>query len=68
MYFELKDWVFNRGGRLMYLGGNGLNYEVEFVDESTMVVHEPEGGCVVSLRVSDALSTITANVVRRFLR
>lgn len=39
MYFELKDWVFNRGGRLMYLGGNGLNCEVEFLDESTIVVH-----------------------------
>ncbi len=38
MYFELKDWVFNRGGRLMYMGGNGLNCEVEFLDESTMVV------------------------------
>ena len=43
-----------------------------------MVVHEPEGGggvfstgsitYVSSLPVSDALSTITANVVRRFLQ
>ena len=39
MYFELKDWVFNRGGRLMYLGGNGLNCEVEFTDDDAMVVH-----------------------------
>ena len=23
MYFKLKQWVFERGGRLMYLGGNG---------------------------------------------
>ena len=38
MYYEVKDWVFNRGGRLMYLGGNGLNCEVEFVDEDTMIV------------------------------
>ncbi len=38
MYYEVKDWVFNRGGRLMYLGGNGLNCEVEFVDEGTMIV------------------------------
>jgi len=30
MYDEVKDWVFRRGGRLMYLGGNGLNCEVEF--------------------------------------
>ena len=44
MYFELKDWVFNRGGRLMYLGGNGLNCEVEFVDDTTMVVHNGNWG------------------------
>ena len=35
MYFKLKSWVFERGGRLMYLGGNGLNCEVEFIDEQT---------------------------------
>jgi hypothetical protein len=39
MYLELKDWVFNRGGKLMYLGGNGLNCEVEFPDSATMIVH-----------------------------
>ncbi len=39
MYTELKSWVFERGGRLLYLGGNGVNCEVEFLDESTMVVH-----------------------------
>ncbi len=39
MYLELKSWVFERGGRLLYLGGNGVNCEVEFLDESTMVVH-----------------------------
>jgi hypothetical protein len=38
MYFELKDWVHNRGGKLMYLGGNGLNCEVEFLDHQTMTV------------------------------
>ena len=37
MYDRLKDWV-NRGGKLMYLGGNGLNCEVEFLDERTMTV------------------------------
>ena len=37
MYFRLKDWVFNRGGRLMYLGGNGLNCEVEFLDDHRIV-------------------------------
>jgi len=38
MYYKLKRWVFERGGRLMYLGGNGLNCDVEFVDEQTMIV------------------------------
>lgn len=28
MYLRVKQWVFERGGRLMYLGGNGLNCEV----------------------------------------
>jgi len=37
MYDRLKSWVFQRGGRLMYLGGNGLNCEVEFLDEQTCV-------------------------------
>jgi len=38
MYYKLKRWVFERGGRLLYLGGNGLNCDVEFVDEQTMIV------------------------------
>ena len=38
MYQRVKQWVFERGGRLMYLGGNGLNCEVEFLDPSTMTV------------------------------
>lgn len=37
MYFALKSWVFERGGRLMYLGGNGLNCDVEFLDEATCI-------------------------------
>lgn len=37
MYFKVKDWVFKRGGRLMYLGGNGLNCDVEFLDEQTCI-------------------------------
>lgn len=36
MYERVKDWVFQRGGRLMYLGGNGLNCEVEFVGETAL--------------------------------
>ena len=39
MYFALKEWVFNRGGRLIYLGGNGLNCEVEFLDDHRIVYH-----------------------------
>jgi hypothetical protein len=38
MYASVKSWVFNRGGRLLYLGGNGLNCEVEFTDPHTMIV------------------------------
>lgn len=37
MYDRLKEWVFGRGGRLMYLGGNGLNCDVEFLDEHTCI-------------------------------
>lgn len=46
MYYGLKAWVFERGGRLMYLGGNGLNCEVEFPDPFTMRV---KNGNVVNL-------------------
>lgn len=38
MYFRLKQWVFEKGGQLLYLGGNGLNCEVEFLDRQTMIV------------------------------
>jgi hypothetical protein len=37
MYDRVKRWVFERGGRLMYLGGNGLNCDVEFVDEQSCI-------------------------------
>jgi N,N-dimethylformamidase len=37
MYFAVKNWVVERGGRLLYLGGNGLNCEVEFLDSTTVV-------------------------------
>lgn len=36
MYQKVKEWVYNRRGRLMYLGGNGLNCEVEFLDGDRM--------------------------------
>ena len=38
MYRRLKAWVFERAGRLMYLGGNGLNCKVEFLDGGTRMV------------------------------
>jgi hypothetical protein len=38
MYDRVKRWVFHEGGRLLYLGGNGLNCEVEIRD-SAMWVH-----------------------------
>jgi hypothetical protein len=39
MYERVKRWVFAEGGRLMYLGGNGLNCEVELRPDGTMLVH-----------------------------
>ncbi len=39
MYLTVKSWVFERGGRLVYLGGNGIDCEVTFPDPATMVVH-----------------------------
>ena len=38
MYYTLKKWLFDEGGKLLYLGGNGLNCEVEFLDEYTITV------------------------------
>jgi N,N-dimethylformamidase beta subunit-like, C-terminal len=39
MYYRVKRWVFEEGGRLVYLGGNGLNCEVEMLPDNRMVVH-----------------------------
>jgi len=44
MYYKLKAWIFERGGRLMYLGGNGLNCEIQFLDEYTMVCRNGDKG------------------------
>ncbi len=44
MYQRVKDWVFHRGGKLMYLGGNGLNCEVELPDPDTMIVKNGSQG------------------------
>jgi hypothetical protein len=32
MYQKVKAWVFERGGRLMYLGGNGINCAIEYLE------------------------------------
>nr|MDQ2898827.1 carboxypeptidase regulatory-like domain-containing protein [Acidobacteriota bacterium] len=36
MYLRVKKWVHEEGGRLMYLGGNGLNCEVELSPDLKM--------------------------------
>ncbi len=35
MYWAVKKWVFEGGGRLVYLGGNGLNCKIEFLNGGT---------------------------------
>ncbi|HET8627758.1 MAG TPA: N,N-dimethylformamidase beta subunit family domain-containing protein [Thermomicrobiales bacterium] len=46
MYRRVKEWVYERGGRLMYLGGNGLNCEIEYLDPATLrfKTHLASGG------------------------
>lgn len=39
MYDRVKSWVFDEGGKLLYLGGNGLNCEVELLDNDAMICH-----------------------------
>lgn len=39
MFEAVRAWVLERSGRLMYLGGNGLNCEVELGPDDTMLVH-----------------------------
>ena len=36
MYRQVKEWVHERGGKLVYLGGNGLDCEVELRADGTM--------------------------------
>jgi hypothetical protein len=48
MFDRVKTWVDERGGRFMYLGGNGLNCEVEVIDDHAMrykthVISGPDG-------------------------
>lgn len=44
MYYRLKEWVFERGGKLMYLGGNGLNCEVQFLSDSVVTIRNGRYG------------------------
>ncbi|MSQ94531.1 MAG: carboxypeptidase regulatory-like domain-containing protein [Gemmataceae bacterium] len=39
MYDTVKAWVLETKGKLIYLGGNGLNCEVELLDGDRMIVH-----------------------------
>lgn len=43
MYERVKRWVHEESGRLVYLGGNGLNCAVDFPDHRTMVVDNGDG-------------------------
>lgn len=36
MFHRVRDWVETRGGRLLYLGGNGLNCVVDYLDPHTL--------------------------------
>jgi N,N-dimethylformamidase len=49
MYYKVKSWVQERSGKLLYLGGNGLNCEVEFVDQ-TAVIYRNGDACNVKQR------------------
>lgn len=44
MYHAVKRWVTEEGGRLAYLGGNGINCEVEFLDQQTLTVRNGRRG------------------------
>ena len=43
MYQRVKTWVQNEGGKLMYLGGNGINCLVDFVDDFTVIYQNGNG-------------------------
>lgn len=36
MYVRVKRWVFERGGRLIYLGGNGVNCAIDYLPDGAM--------------------------------
>lgn len=39
MYDRVKHWVFEKGGKLLYLGGNGMNGEVELRPDGSVLHH-----------------------------
>ncbi|MEA2582393.1 MAG: hypothetical protein QOF33_478 [Thermomicrobiales bacterium] len=56
MYRRVKDWVHQRGGRFLYLGGNGLNCEVEFLDEATLHIRTENPTTRGEFRYQDAVT------------
>lgn len=46
MFDRVRSWVFERGGRLIYLGGNGVNCEVELPTPDTMVIKNGSRGLI----------------------
>ncbi len=42
MYLKVKNWVHEEGGRLVYLGGNGINCEVEIRDNGIVCLNGNE--------------------------
>ncbi|MEX1232369.1 MAG: N,N-dimethylformamidase beta subunit family domain-containing protein [Planctomycetaceae bacterium] len=42
MYFRMKEWVYEKGGKLMNMSGCGLLAEVEFIDDHTMLCRREE--------------------------
>ena len=55
MYRRVKEWV-GRGGRLMYLGGNGINCEVEISDD----------GSAMAVKNGDARDVVRRGLESRF--
>jgi hypothetical protein len=35
-YEKVKKWVYERGGKLLYLGGNGIDCEIDFLHDAAM--------------------------------
>ncbi len=48
MFFQVKEWVDERGGRLIYLGGNGVNCEVTLHEDHALIYHNGTGEAMVA--------------------